>query len=238
MNEQIRVFDLRRILLGDHSWTYTLEIVFRTALLYLFALMLLRLLGKRGKTQLTEFAVIFSLGAAIGDPMMFADVPVLHGMVVITVIVFLQRGLVHLSERNERFEIFVQGRTTRVVLNARMDLETMRGEGLSREELFTALRESGVEQLGQVKRAFLETTGSISVFKFPRHEARAGLSLLPPTDDHYQRPLPQGSPSPQEGRYACWACGNPETFAMGVPLPICPHCHGDEGWVAAEGGSD
>ena len=236
MKENIRVFDLHRMFFGDEPSMFVFEIVVRTTILYLFALLLLRLLGKRGKTQLTifEFAVIFSLGAAIGDPMMFADVPIVHGMVVVTSIVLLQRGLVHLSERNPRFETFVQGSIETLVFEGTIRLAPMRSEGISRQELFIALRESGVEQLGQVRRAFLETTGTISVFTFPPDEARPGLSLLPPHDEEYERPTPQGTPAPEATDYACWECGHPERFDASTVLPTCSNCHRDEGWVKAK----
>lgn len=53
MDEAIRVFDLERIFLGDKPLLYALEILFRTAVIFLYTLLLLRWMGKRGMSQLT-----------------------------------------------------------------------------------------------------------------------------------------------------------------------------------------
>jgi uncharacterized membrane protein YcaP (DUF421 family) len=55
--------------------------------MYLYALLLVRLLGKRGMGQLApfDFVIIIALGSAVGYPMFYPDVPVLHAMAAITV---------------------------------------------------------------------------------------------------------------------------------------------------------
>ncbi len=57
-------FDLYRIFLGDQPPGFFLEIMFRTVVMYLYVLLLLRLLGKRGMGQLSpfEFTIIIALG--------------------------------------------------------------------------------------------------------------------------------------------------------------------------------
>ena len=47
------------------------------------------MLGKRGMGELSPFelVIIVALGSAVGDPMFYADVPLVHGIIVITVVV-------------------------------------------------------------------------------------------------------------------------------------------------------
>jgi len=51
-------------------------------------------------------------------------------------------------------------------------------EDLSKAEVFMALREQGIEFLEEVRRAYLEPSGHISVFK-EKSPATMGASVLP-----------------------------------------------------------
>lgn len=96
MDEEIQVFDWKRIFLGDLEPAFALEVAFRTGFMFAYTIILVRLLGKRGIGQLSPFelVIIIALGSAVGDPMFYPDVPLFHAMVVVTVIVLLQRALV------------------------------------------------------------------------------------------------------------------------------------------------
>lgn len=63
-------FDLARMFLGDTSPLFLLEIAFRTALMFLWLVFLLRVTGKRGLAQLSplELASVIGPGSAAGDP--------------------------------------------------------------------------------------------------------------------------------------------------------------------------
>ena len=64
-------FDWNKIFLSDLDWSFALEIVFRTILMFALILLMLRLSGKKGVRQLSifEVAIIIALGSAVGDPL-------------------------------------------------------------------------------------------------------------------------------------------------------------------------
>ncbi|MEX0863337.1 MAG: YetF domain-containing protein [Acidimicrobiia bacterium] len=173
--------DFGRMLFGDFSWSLTFEIVIRTVVMYIYTLAIVRFIGKRGLGHLSPFelVIIVALGSAVGDPMLYADVALLHGFVVITVVVVLQRLLVKLTERSRPAEIILESKPRRLVAAGEVDSEALEKEELTEAELFTALRESGIENLGQVKLAYLEPSGTITVFKFDDTKVRPGRSVLP-----------------------------------------------------------
>lgn len=229
-------FDLKRMFLGDLPPLFLLEIVVRTTILFLYTLLMIRLAGKRGLSQLTPFelVIIISLGSAVGDPMFYPDVPLLHGMVVITVIVLLQRNLLYLVHKSERVETFVEGEPSQLVLNGRLELECMKQERFSRDELFSSLRLERVEHLGQVKCAFLEDSGHLSTFLFTPRETRPGLPVIPPWKLAEPESFAAGTAAPTTKVYACNTCGNTVKVQQGQKLPVCSHCKG-EAWVVAVG---
>jgi uncharacterized membrane protein YcaP (DUF421 family) len=226
-------FDLQRIFLGDAPPLFLLEIVFRTSVLYIYTLLLLRLLGKRGVKQLTffEFAIILALGSAVGDPMFYDDVPLLHGALVVTVIVLVQRAIVILTEKNKRLEVLFESSARRLIKNGVLELRGLEKEKLSKDEVFSHLRGAGLTHLGQVERAYLETSGSISIWKKKPEDVQPGLTLMPDEDPDYPTLYPAGNAVPKNTLYVCQQCGRTQEFKGGEVFTIC-EC-GHKGWLEA-----
>lgn len=234
MPPDVQVFDFQRIFIGNVPWTFTLEIVFRTTFMYLYALALIRFIGKRGLRELSvfEYVIIFAVGSAIGDPMFYPEIPLLHGMAVLTTIVGLQRGLAWMVYRSQRVRGFIYpGETASLVLDGLIDRDGLLRERLNIKDLEMLLREAGVEHLGQVRRAYLEPTGELSVWQAPEGQVRPGLPLMPSTDPERSPTLAAGR-APQSGHFACEACGNVVGLSEGETVTRCSRC-GHTGWLRA-----
>jgi uncharacterized membrane protein YcaP (DUF421 family) len=225
-------FDVQRIFLGEAPPYFLLEIVLRTGLLYLYTLLLLRLLGKRGVRQLTffEFAIILALGSAVGDPMFYEDVPLLHGALVVTVIVLVQRAIVVITERNKRLEVLFESSPRRLIKDGVLDLKALRQEKLSKDEVFSRLRENGLTQLGEVDRAYLEPSGNISVWRRTQKDV-AGLTLMPDEDPDYPSVYEASREVTTTQLYACQHCGTTRELSAPGILPKC--ICGSKRWVRA-----
>lgn len=74
---------------------FLLEIGFRTAIIYVYALVLLRWLGSRtiGQLSTIEFLLVIALGSAVGDAMFYPDVPLAHALLVITIVILANKFL-------------------------------------------------------------------------------------------------------------------------------------------------
>ena len=237
MERQFHVFDLHRIFIGDLPWTFTLEIVFRTSILYLYTLALIRFIGKRGLRELAvfEFVIIFALGSAVGDPMFYPEIPLFHGMVVVSTVVLLNRGLTHVLRVNRAVHDFVYpGRPACVVADRRVQLAPLKAERLRKEDLFMLLREEGVEHLGEVKRAFLEPTGELSVWKYSPGDVRPGLPLDPDPGEPMRASERPASPAD----HSCAMCGETVYLPADVPAPPCPRCSNPDWYLASTHGMD
>lgn len=227
--KDITPFDWQRIWLGDAPPLFLLEILFRTGVMFAWLILLLRVIGKRGLAQLSplELAIVIALGSAVGDPMFYPEVPMLHAMLVVLVVVLLQRLLAVLVVRSERVETFVEGVPIELARDGQLDAAGLARANLSREDLFERLRVAGVRQLGQVQRAYFEQDGNISVFQHAG-QPPPGLPVVPPWDLTPPRALPPGAHA--AGRLACLHCG---TLAPGpAQPPRCPHC-GHDRWTPA-----
>lgn len=221
--------------LGEESLWFLAEVVFRTTFMFVYTLLLVRITGKRGLGELSPFELLMvvALGSAVGDPMFYADVPLLHAMAVVTVIVLLQRGVAVLMDHSEPIERFIESTSSRLVVDGVVDVEELTGEHISRDELFMLLREEGVEQLGQVKRAYLEPTGRVSVWMYPKDEVRPGLCIMPQSDPDFPEPLDARETVTEALELVCCTCGSPRIALPGQTLGACPTCERDTGWVTA-----
>lgn len=104
-------FDWDTIFLNGLDWALTLEIAFRTLVMFLLVLAFLRLSGKKGVRQLSifEVAIIIALGSAAGDPMLSKDYPIIPSLIVFSVIILLYRIITYYAGKNENFESLVEG---------------------------------------------------------------------------------------------------------------------------------
>jgi len=177
----IQPFDLERMFIGDFSVLLMLEIVVRTAIMYLVALGLVRFIGKRGLGQLSpfEYLVVIAMGSATGDPMFYPEVPLIHGALVLAIIVVLQKTFFKLTQKPGIVMTFMESTPTLLVDHGVLIEDRLKIEGMSEGDLFEKLREGGIEYLGQVRYAYLEPSGRVSIFKFAPEPQATGKSILP-----------------------------------------------------------
>ena len=220
MSAEIVPFDWARMLLGDTPPLFLLEIVFRTAVMFLWLVLLLRVTGKRGLAQLSplEVAIVIGLGSAAGDPMFYPEVPLLHAMLVMALVVGLQRLIAHLVIVSEHVETFVEGTPVELIRDGILTPLGMERANLSREDVFERLRAQGVRQLGAVQRAYFEQDGNLTVFTHP-HDPPPGLPVVPPWDLEPPRELGVAEAQAFAGPLACLRCGQVRQTARAGSLP-------------------
>ena len=157
--------DVYELLIGDaHGWSLA-ALAVRSALMFIFALLLIRLTGKRSLGQLSpfDFVIIIALGSAVGDPMLYRDVPLADAAVVVVVVVILNVLISNATQRWRRLEEFTDSTASVLIRDGTIDESQLRSENLSMVELGEALRLQGVADLADVRLAVLEPSGSVSV---------------------------------------------------------------------------
>lgn len=230
-DQDIQPFDMHRIFIGDLHWMFTLEIVFRTVIIYSYALLLIRWLGRRAVNQLSlvEFLLVIALGSAVGDPMFYPDVPLIHAAVVITVVVLLNRSL-DLLFRIPKVEKAVEGSPILVIVDGVVNVEQVNRLLLTPNEIFAQLRVKGIESLGEVREAYIEPSGQMSVFKYPHGLRIAGLNIVPPGKTVAAITFQKGESPSTSSTLACAKCGTLLDAQANKALEECSHC-GNEIWT-------
>lgn len=200
------------------EWDFLYEIIGRSLIMFLLILLVLRISGKRGVRQLTlfEVAIVLGLGSAAGDPMFQEDIPILYAAIVLFTVILLYKLITWLASKSQFATELLEGKPMLVVKDGMFDTNQMNGMDFSKLEFFTELRNLSIEHLGQVRRALLETDGSMSVLYYSKEEIRFGLPLFP---EHYQ----EINQTDLNIHYlACMHCGNVVGF---TPIfQTCERC--------------
>ena len=178
---------------GQEPPLYFIEIVVRVILIYGFAVLALRYMGKRGVGQLTPFelVVIIALGSATGDSMFYPEVPILYSWLVIASMVALETLVANLQARSRRVNAFMEGLPRLLVHDGRILEEELAAERMRVDELLSRLREKNILNTGEIRYAFLETSGNLGIIRHDPHDRKIGHDTVPV---HLLEPLRTASP--------------------------------------------
>ncbi len=141
--------------------------LWRTAVLWAVALAVFRLVGKRtlGKMGAFDFAVIIMMGEATAIGMEDPHVALAIPIAIVVLLGLLQWALTFLNVRWPPLERLTQGTETAVVKDGKVQTAAMRAERMSQADLLMELRQKGIQSVQQVRDAYLEPTGQVSVFQ-------------------------------------------------------------------------
>jgi uncharacterized membrane protein YcaP (DUF421 family) len=224
--EEIYFTDWWRILMGEVPGSFYVELIVRSAVIYLLLMLSMRLMGKRmsGLLSRNEMVAMVSLAAAVGTPLTSPDRGILPAVVIAVIVIYIERRISTIAFRNEKFERYAVGKLDILVNDAVIDLEILKKVRISRQRLMAELRAAGIRQLGSVKRFYMEAGGSFTLII--NEEPNEGLLILPEWDNEFCNRLRRS-----DGQLACNSCGllQPQTIE---PQTQCPHCAAAD-WVVA-----
>ncbi len=141
------------------------SVALRTSLCYVGMLVLLRLAGKREIGQITTFdvVVLLMIGNAVQNAMVGPDYSVTAGLIAAIILVLANYLTASLGIHSPLFQRAVRGEPTLLVSHGAFIRPSLRREGIDPDEVLAAMREHGIDSLSQVKSAWLEIDGSISI---------------------------------------------------------------------------
>lgn len=141
------------------------ELVIRSFIIYAVFFVGLRLFGKRELGQFTVFDLVLVLlvANALQPAITGPDNSVTGGAIIIVVLLLINRGVAMLRSYWPAFDRLVEPPPTVVCKDGKVLQKNLEKEGLSINDVEMALREHGVDKVGDCKLAVLENDGSISV---------------------------------------------------------------------------
>lgn len=142
-----------------------LEMMVRGTITYWFIFILLRLAGKRdtGSLGMADLLVLVLIGDAAGNAMAGQSASVMDGMMVVATLIFWSVAVDRLGYFFPAIQKLLSPAQVCLVKDGVLQRKGMRREYITVEELMESVRLAGLERLDQVKRAYMESNGEISI---------------------------------------------------------------------------
>lgn len=221
----MEALDWKNIFLNDLDFSIATEIGLRTVIMFALVLIFLRSTGKKGVRQLSifEVAIIIALGSAAGDPMLSGEAAILPSVLVFLVILLVYRVITFFAARYQKIENILEGVPMYIVEDGRFTMNEEGDANFAQDEFFAEMRVQGIEHVGQVRAALLETNGQVSFLYFDDEEVKPGLPIYP---KQYAK---KSDVIAKPGLYACTHCAEVSHLKQ---AQACSRCKKEE-WVAA-----
>ena len=161
---EILGFDIPAALIPDVS---LLETIVRGVVMYLSIFVLLRVIlrGRTSAVTVSDLLVLVLIADAAQNAMAAQYMSISNGVVLVATIVLTSFTMDWLAFRFAPIRHFVHPEHKPLVVDGRVLRKTLNEELMTEEELMTQLRLNGVEDPSEVKAAYLEGNGEISVIK-------------------------------------------------------------------------
>ena len=158
--------------------TPVLEIVVRGTAMYWFLFIVFRFVIRRdvGSVGIADILILVIVADASQNGMAGEYTSVTDGMILIATLIGWNIFLDWLAFHFPRFRRFAEPSTLQLVRNGSLLMYNMRRELITEEELWSKLRQQGIERLDQVKAVYLEPDGGFSVILRTADSGDAGTS--------------------------------------------------------------
>ena len=176
--DKLVMIEWAELLIPTHSIA---EIMLRGTVMYLSLFVILRFVMVRQTSTIgiADILVIVVIADAAQNGFAKEYKSITEGIVLVLTIVFWNMLLNWISFRFKFFERLLSPPPLPLVSHGKMNRRHMRQEFITEEELKSQLRQHGISELKEVKRACLEANGELSVIKLDSEEDPKPPKSLP-----------------------------------------------------------
>ena len=156
---------------------------FRSIILYVIVLIVMRLMGKReiGQLQPFELAISIMIADLATIPMTEIGIPIFNGIIPILGLLFMHLIISIANLKSTKAREIICGKPRILIYRGKIDEKALKKERFTINELQEKLRGNGVVNLGDVEYAILETSGDVTVIQKPdkRTTIPADFNIMP-----------------------------------------------------------
>ncbi len=142
---------------------------FRSIVLYIIVLIVMRLMGKReiGQLQPFELAISIMIADLATIPMAEPGIPIGNGIIPIMGLLIMHLIISVVNMKSMRIREIMCGKPRILIYRGKIDENALIKERFTLNELQERIRGNGVMNLGDVEYAILETSGQVTVIQKP-----------------------------------------------------------------------
>ena len=164
-----------------------ITLIFRTLLVYVFLIIIMRLMGKRqiGELEVTDLVATLLLSEIASLPITDPNIPVLHALIPMIVLLSLEVFSSYILLRAPKLKKFLSATPTILIKDGVLDQAALVAVRLSIEELMSEIRQQGFCSIAYVWYAILEKDGRLTILPRARYS--------PPTQEMLNITSPEES---------------------------------------------
>ena len=142
---------------------------FRSIVLYIIVLIVMRLMGKReiGQLQPFELAISIMIADLASIPMTDTGVPIFNGIIPILGLLIMHLIISVINLKSPEAREIICGKPSILIYRGKINEKNLKKERFTINELEERLRGNNVINLGDVEYAILETSGQVTVIQKP-----------------------------------------------------------------------
>jgi len=165
------------------DWKSIGHVILATIIAFITLFFFLRISGKRTLAKLNafDFVVTVALGSTLSY-MMLAIVPIIEGAIVLFLIIILQYFFAWTARSSQKMERLINAVPTLIFYDGEFIEKTMAKEAITKGEIFSTIRNSGIDQISEVKAVVMELNGQITVVRKSKGKGSSSLDDLQPLD--------------------------------------------------------
>ena len=156
---------------------------FRSIVLYILVLIVMRLMGKReiGQLQPFELAIAIMIADLASIPMTEIGIPIYYGIVPILGLLMMHMFISFLNMKSIKAREILCGRPSILIYRGKIIEQELKKQRFTINELEERLRGNDVFNIGDVEYAILETSGQVTVIQKPekRNVTPEDLNITP-----------------------------------------------------------
>lgn len=140
---------------------------FRTLIILITLIILMRLMGKRqiGEMQPFEFIVTLIIADLACIPMTDVSIPLLYGIVAIICVFLLHQILAMLEQSGSLLKRIISGKPSLVINKNGVDMLELKRNNMDVSDLIESMRSAGYFSLDDVDYAIFESNGKLSAMQ-------------------------------------------------------------------------
>lgn len=145
-----------------------LKVVVYTISMYVYLILIIRLMGKReiGSLSVFDLAVYFTISDLITISIVDHSIPIYLTVISVALLCGLQIVLAYITLKNKKIRELIDGKSSLIINDGKIDFEEMKKQRYTIDDLFNQLRDKGFDSPTVIRWAILENSGKLSVISY------------------------------------------------------------------------
>lgn len=145
-----------------------IKVIGYTVFMYLYLIVIIRIMGKRevGSLSIFDLAVYFTISDLITMAILDHTISIFVSIISVAVLCFLQILIAKITLKNKKIRDVVDGKKSIIISDGIIDFNEMKKQRYTIDDLYSQIREKGLDSVTLIKWAILENNGKLSIITY------------------------------------------------------------------------